>query len=77
MAENIFKDSFKINDKQKIIMTKKGEYVKFKNYEREIKSPIMMYTDFESILVSVDNWEKIRKGLYEQISKTCFLQLWL
>ena len=28
----ILKDSFKINDKQKIIMPKKGEYVKFKYY---------------------------------------------
>ena len=30
---------FKINGKQRIIMSKKGDYVKFKNYERKIKSP--------------------------------------
>ena len=29
------KGCFKINGKQRIIMPKKGEYVKFKNYERE------------------------------------------
>ena len=28
------KDCFKINGKQRIIMTKKEEYVNFKNYER-------------------------------------------
>ena len=29
------KDYFKINGKQRIIVPKKDEYVKFKNYERE------------------------------------------
>ena len=33
----------------------KGEYVKFKNFERKIKSPFMIYQDFESTLVSDDN----------------------
>ena len=32
------KDCFKINCKQRIIMPKKGEYFKFQNYERKIKS---------------------------------------
>ena len=36
-------------------MPKKGEYVKFKNYERKIKSPLIIYADFKSILVSEDN----------------------
>ena len=31
-------------------MPKKGEYVKFKNYERKIKSPFMICPDFESFL---------------------------
>ena len=31
------KDCFKINGKQTIKMTKKGEYVKLKNFERKIK----------------------------------------
>ena len=34
---------------------KKGEYVKFKNIERKIKSPFMIYVDFESILGPEDN----------------------
>ena len=49
------KDCFKINNKQRIIMPKKGEYVKFKNYERKIKSPIIIDAGFESILVPEDN----------------------
>ena len=36
-------------------MTKKGEYVEFKNFERKIKSSFMIYADFESILVPDDN----------------------
>ena len=35
------KDCFKINGKQKIIMPKKGEYVKFKNYEKKINQIII------------------------------------
>ena len=41
-------DCFKINGKQSI---KKAEYVKFKNYERKIKSSFMIYSAFECILV--------------------------
>ena len=41
------KDSFKINGKQKIIIPKRGKYIKFKNYKRKIKSPFMIYADFE------------------------------
>ena len=36
-------------------MAKKGEYVRFKNYERKIKSPFIIYADFESILMAEDN----------------------
>ena len=50
-----FKDCFKINDKQKVIMPKKGEHIEFKNYKRKIKSPFTVYADFESILVPEDN----------------------
>ena len=49
------KDCFKINGKQKFKMPKKGEYVRFKNYERKIKLPSMNYTDFGIILVLEDN----------------------
>ena len=52
------KDYFKINGKQTIKMPKKGEYVEFKNCERKIKSPFMVYTDFESILVSQHNGKR-------------------
>ena len=48
------KDSFKTNDKQKIIMPKNGEYIRLKNYEKKIKSPFMVDADFESILVPSD-----------------------
>ena len=51
MLKSLIVDCFKINDKQRIIMPKKGELVKFKNYERKIKSPFIIYGDFESALV--------------------------
>ena len=45
-------------------MSKKGEYVKFKNYERRIKSLFIIYEDFESILVLEDNGKKNPKESY-------------
>ena len=48
-----------------IVMPEKGEYVKFKNYERKIKSPFMIYADFESILVPEDNGEQNPKESYK------------
>ena len=36
-------------------MPKKGEYVKFKKYQRKIKSPFLIYADFESISVPKNN----------------------
>ena len=39
-------------------MSKKDEHVKFKNYERKIKSPFIIYVHFESILVPEDNGEQ-------------------
>ena len=36
-------------------MPEKGECVKFKNYERKIKSPFITYADFKSILEPEDN----------------------
>ena len=38
-------------------MHKKGEFLKFKKYERKIKSPFIIYANFESILMP----EKIEK----------------
>ena len=53
------KDSFKINGKLKMVMPKKGEYFKFKNFERKIKLPFMIYADLcrqcKFILVSEGN----------------------
>ena len=49
------KDHFKINGKQTIKMPQKGEYVKFKNFQRKIKSIFMIYANFKSILVPEDN----------------------
>ena len=36
-------------------MPKKGEYIKFKNFGRKIKSPFIIYVDFGSTLVLEDN----------------------
>ena len=36
-------DCFKINGKQMIKMPENDEYVRFKNYERKIKSSFMIY----------------------------------
>ena len=47
------KNCFKNNDKQMIHMPTKGEYVKFKIFEKKIW--FMVYVDFESILVAEDN----------------------
>ena len=40
------KDCFKINSKQTIKMPEKGEYVKFKSFERTVKLPFMIFADF-------------------------------
>ena len=49
------KDYFKINGKQRIQMPRKRKYVRFKIYERKIKSPFLIYEYFESILTPKDN----------------------
>ena len=36
-------------------MPKKSEYVQFKNYDRKINPPFIIYADFESILVPENN----------------------
>ena len=52
---HIKKDCFKIKDKQRIKMPKKGEHVTFKNYEINIRLSFIIYADFESILEPEDN----------------------
>ena len=68
------KKCFKINGKQRIIMPKNGEYVKFKNYERKIKLPFVIYADFESNLVPEDNGKQNPEEFY---MNKCKKQLWL
>ena len=51
----MLKIALKLMVKQRIRMPKKDEYVRFKNCERKIKSPFMIYADLESILVPEDN----------------------
>ena len=64
------KDCFKINCKQRIIMPKEGEYVKCRDYERKIKSPFIIYADFESILVQS---KRVLKSLVQANIKNIFL----
>ena len=45
-------------------MPKNGAQVKFKNYERKIKSPFTIYADFESTLVSEDNGKQNPEEFY-------------
>ena len=58
------KDCFKINGKQRITMPKKGEYVKFRNYGRKIKSSFMINAEFEIILVSEGNGKQNPEQFY-------------
>ena len=68
------KDYFKINGKQTIKMPKKGKYIKFKNFERKIKSPVMIYEDFESILRAEDNGKQNPNESHtNKYQKTCCL----
>ena len=60
----------KINGKQRIIMPKKGEYIKFKNFERLIKSPFIIYADFESILVPENNEKQNPNEFYTNVGDT-------
>ena len=56
------KDILKRNGKQRTKISAKGEYVRFKNYERKIKSPFMIYAVFESILVPEANEKQNPNG---------------
>ena len=47
-----------------IKISKKWKYVRFKNFERKIKSPFIIYADFESILVPEDNGKQIPAESY-------------
>ena len=59
-------------------MRKKSEYVLFTNYEREMESLFMIYTDFESILVLEDNAKQnLEESYASKYQKTIWLHLWL
>ena len=51
-------------NKQRIAVPNKGKFVKFKNYERKIESPFIIYADFESILVPENNGKQ--KQIYKK-----------
>ena len=65
------KDYFKINGKQSIKMPKKKKMNTLDSKTKN-KNKVTIYADFESILVPESKWV-----LYEQMSKTYCLQLWL
>ena len=70
ILKRYIKDCFKIIGKQRVIMPKKSEYVKFKNYERKIKSPFIIYADFGSILFPENNGMQNPEESYTNISET-------
>ena len=54
ILNNHIKNCLIINKKQNIIMPKFGSKIFFKNYFKMIKSPFVIYCDFESILEPID-----------------------
>ena len=54
-------------------MPKKGEFVKFKNYERKIKSLFIISADFETIVMPGNNGKKIQKSLIQANIKNILL----
>ena len=67
-----------------IKMPKKAECVKFKNFERKIKSAIMIYADFENNLAPKDNGKQnpeksytnnYQKQKYQKYIKSILLAL--
>ena len=55
-------------------MPKNGEYIKFKNFGRKIKSPFIIYTDFEFILVPEDNGKQnLNESYTNKYQKICCL----
>ena len=52
---------------------KKSEHVRFKNYERKIKSPFMIHSNFKSILEPADNRKQNTDGSYTKNIKNMLL----
>ena len=57
-------------------MIKKGEYAKFRNFERKMKSPFMIYVDFETniknilLVVMVTNYYVLMINLVNLLNHT-------
>ena len=78
ILKNHFNNIFKINGKQMIKMPNKGEYVRFNNYERKIKSPFIIYANFESILVPEDNGKQnVDESYRKKYQKHVACSYWL
>ena len=56
-------------------MSKNSEYAKFRNYERKVKSPFIIYADFESILVPENNRKQNPEDSYT-MEFTTLLIVW-
>ena len=61
----------KIALKLMIKMPKKGEYVRFENFKIKIKSPFMIYADFESVLVPENNGRQNHEESYTNMLLLC------
>ena len=68
------KSCFKVDSKQKIIISKKIDYVQFKNYEKKLKSQFISYANFESILVPEDNGKRNPEGSYTKYIKNILVE---
>ena len=64
ITEEISKRHIKDCLKLLVKMPKKDEYVKFKNFERKIRSPFMIYLNFESIVLHENNGKQNPNEFY-------------
>ena len=54
ILKNHLENCLIVNKKQNIVMPKKGSKIYFKNYYKMLKSPFVIYCDFESILEPIE-----------------------
>ena len=64
IAERNVNDCLEVSDEQMIKRAKRGWTVKFKNYTRKIKTPFMIYNNFESILIPKNNGKQNSRESY-------------
>ena len=55
-------------------MPKVDKYIKFENYKRKIKSPFIIYADFQSILVPEDNGKQNPEVSYTDKNQNNYFQ---